>query len=131
MKTLTKNRRDHGGQAHEHTHGNKIKIFRRIWPSFSIRRERMYVSTRLRWHVFVCLSTMISSIFGKSFHFSFPYFVLFVLRYFPFHVVSYLFLYFLNIRTFKNYRVDVYEKLCLLLHPPSSLRLQLMKATVC
>ena len=38
--------------------------------------------------VFVCLSTVISSIFGKSSHFPFPYFVLFVLRYFPFHVVS-------------------------------------------
>ena len=37
--------------------------------------------------VFVCLSTMISSIFGKSFHFPFPYFVLFIFRYFPFHVV--------------------------------------------
>jgi len=38
-------------------------------------------------YVFVCLSTAISSIFGKSFYFPFPYFVLFVLRYFPFHVV--------------------------------------------
>ena len=38
--------------------------------------------------VFVCLSSVISSIFGKSFHFPFPYFVLFVLRYFPFHVVG-------------------------------------------
>ena len=31
--------------------------------------------------------TVTSSIFGKSFHFPFPYFVLFVLRYFPFHMV--------------------------------------------
>ena len=30
---------------------------------------------------------MFSSIFGKNFHIPFPYFVLFVLRYFPFHVV--------------------------------------------
>jgi hypothetical protein len=37
--------------------------------------------------VFMCLSTVNSSIFGKSSHFSFPYFVLFVLQYFPFHVV--------------------------------------------
>ena len=33
-----------------HTNGNKIKIFWRTRPSFSIRRERMYVSTRQRWH---------------------------------------------------------------------------------
>jgi hypothetical protein len=32
--------------------------------------------------------TVISSIIGKSFHFPFPYFVLFVLRYFPFQVVN-------------------------------------------
>ena len=32
-------------------------------------------------------STMMSSIFVKSFHFPFPNFVLFVLWYFPFHVV--------------------------------------------
>ena len=32
--------------------------------------------------VCMCLSTVISSIFGKSSHFPFPYFVLFVLRYF-------------------------------------------------
>ena len=32
--------------------------------------------------------TVISSIFGKSFYFLFPYFVLFILRYFPFHVVN-------------------------------------------
>ena len=43
--------------------------------------------------VFVCLSTLISSIFGKSSHFPFPYFVFFVLRCFPiqmvcFHIIS-------------------------------------------
>ena len=36
--------------------------------------------------VFVCLSTVISSIFGKSSHFPFSYFVLFILWYFPFHI---------------------------------------------
>ena len=42
----------------------------------------------LSFHVFVCACpTVISSIFGKSFHFPFVYFVLFVLQYFPFHVV--------------------------------------------
>ena len=30
---------------------------------------------------------VISSIFGKSYHFPFPYFALFILQYFPFHVV--------------------------------------------
>jgi len=38
--------------------------------------------------VFLYLSTVISSIFGKSFHFPFPYFVLFVLWYFPLHVFN-------------------------------------------
>ena len=94
-RTLTKHWRVHGGQAHKHTHGNKIEIFQRTRPSFSIRREWMYVSTRQGWHsfdwegwpcpskyfnfvsvcVFVCLSTVISSIFGKSSHFHFPYFL--------------------------------------------------------
>ena len=77
----------------------------------------MFVNTRQRWHLcrvftnicslltekdgcacrnisikFPCVCacacpTVTSSIFGKSFHFAFPYFVLFILRYFPFHVV--------------------------------------------
>ena len=42
---------------------------------------------RSQWTGTVCLSTVISSIFGKSSHFPFPYFVLFVLWYFPFQVV--------------------------------------------
>jgi hypothetical protein len=43
VRTLTKNLRVYGGQAHEHTHGNKIEICRRTRLSFSIRRERMYL----------------------------------------------------------------------------------------
>jgi hypothetical protein len=40
--------------------------------------------------VFVCAFPLeISSIFGKSFPFPFPYFDLFILWYFPFHVVQY------------------------------------------
>ena len=40
------------------------------------------------FHKFSCAGpTVISSIFGKNFHFPFPYFVLFVLRHFPFHMV--------------------------------------------
>ena len=40
------------------------------------------------FHVFLCVyPTVISSISGRSFHFPFPYFVIFVLWYFPFHVV--------------------------------------------
>ena len=39
--------------------------------------------------MFACaFPTVIPSIFGKSFPFPFPYFVLFVLRYFPFHMVN-------------------------------------------
>ena len=48
VTTLTKNWIDHGGQAHEHTHGNKIEIFWRTRPSFSIRRE---------WILVVCSHT--------------------------------------------------------------------------
>ena len=51
------------------THGNFIEIF------------------RLSFRVFACaFPPEISSIFGNSFPFPFPYFVLFVLWYFPFHV---------------------------------------------
>jgi hypothetical protein len=50
VRTLTRNWRDHSGKAHEHTHGNRIKIFWRTQPSFSIRRERMYLSTRQGHH---------------------------------------------------------------------------------
>ena len=44
-----------------------------------------------KWrYVFTCpFPPVISSIFGKSFPFPFSYFVLFVLCYFPFHVVYY------------------------------------------
>ena len=39
---------------------------------------------RLNFHVFLCACpTVISSIFGKSFHFPFHYFVLFAIWYFP------------------------------------------------
>jgi hypothetical protein len=44
---------------------------------------------RLSFCVFLCACpTAIFLILGKSFHFPFPYFVLFVLQYFPFHVVQ-------------------------------------------
>ena len=43
---------------------------------------------RLSFRVFTCACpTVTSSIFGKNFHFPFPYFVLFVVWYFPFHMV--------------------------------------------
>ena len=43
--------------------------------------------------VFTCAClTVISSTFDKSFHFPLPYFVLSVLRYFPFHVVCFMLL---------------------------------------
>jgi hypothetical protein len=44
--------------------------------------------SRYSFRVFSCACpTVISSISGRSFHFSFPYFVIFVVQYFPFHVV--------------------------------------------
>ena len=43
---------------------------------------------RYSFRVFSCACpTVISSISGTSFHFPLSYFVLFVLQYFPFHVV--------------------------------------------
>ena len=45
------------------------------------------VLVKISWYSFRVFSSVISSISGKSFHFPFPYFVIFVLRYFPFHVV--------------------------------------------
>ena len=61
--------------------------------SFSIRKTAVTVEIFwLSFCVFACaFPTVISSIFGKSFHFPFPYFVLFVFRYLPFHVVYPLF----------------------------------------
>ena len=57
---------------------------------FSLRKTA--VSIKIFWlssRVFLCSClTVISSIFGKNFHFPFPYLVLFILQYFPFHVVS-------------------------------------------
>ena len=73
VKTLTINWRDHDGQAHEHTHGNKIELFQRM-PSLSCAHihslssdwERRPCSSKyfnfVYVCVFVCLSTVISSI---------------------------------------------------------------------
>ena len=62
MKTVNKNWRDRSGQAHEHINRNKIEIFRQTQPSFSFRRERMYVSTRQRWHHLCPVLTYICSL---------------------------------------------------------------------
>ena len=86
------------------THRNIIEIFRQTRPSFSIRREQIYLNTQQTWHHLCCVftyihslliekdgsvrwnisikfpcacPTVITSIFGKRFHFPFPYFVLF------------------------------------------------------
>ena len=65
VRTLTKNWRAYSGQAHEHTHGNKIEIFRWTRPSsdwegwLCLSKYFNFVSMC----VFVCLSTMNSSIF--------------------------------------------------------------------
>ena len=55
----------------------------------ALRKTAMPVELfQLSFRVFACACpTVISSIFGKNFHFPFRYFVLFVLRYFPFQLV--------------------------------------------
>ena len=119
MKTLTNNWRDHnriGTRKHK-------KIL--VTPSLSCAHlhtlssdwERRPCPSKYFDFVFVCLSTVISSIFGKSFHFLFPYFVLFILLYFPFHVVycwgyfvKYCIIYFIQfwkIRNIANQHFDV------------------------
>ena len=51
--------------------------------------------------MFVCACpSVISSIFGKSFRFSFPYFVIFVLRYFPFHLAR------INLAMLEKFAID-------------------------
>ena len=85
MKTLTRNWRDHCRIAHE----NCIQIFRQAQQSLSIKKiDKDGRACRNILIQFPCAHpTVISSISGKSFHFPFPYFVMFVLRYFPFHVI--------------------------------------------
>ena len=60
-------------------------------PFWSIKTA---VPVEISWYSFRVFScaypTVISSIPGKSFHFPFPYFVIFILWYFPFHVVGFL-----------------------------------------
>ena len=115
MKTLTKNRRDHcrtGTQKHTETWSkyvdghcrlsqseeseclwthdkDGIVMFSHRFTLFLLRRTAVSVKIFcLSFGAFLCACpTVISSIFGKSFHFPFPYFVIFVLWYFPFHVV--------------------------------------------
>ena len=54
------------------------------WPLILVPVE----ISRYSFRVFsFAYPTVISSISGKSFHFPFPYFVIFVLRYFLFHVL--------------------------------------------
>ena len=48
MKTLTKNWRDHGGQAHEHTHGNKIEIFQcdvTVWGGLKANQPTAHLTS--------------------------------------------------------------------------------------
>ena len=60
---------------------------------FWLRKTSVIVEIfKIRFHVFVCAFFLeISSIFSKSFHFPFPYFVFSVLRCFPFHTDCYKF----------------------------------------
>ena len=74
---------------------NTWKLNRNIWTDMAVFHNQKRVNVwehmkkmALSFRMFLCACpSVISSIFGKSFHFPFPYFVLFVLRYFPFHMV--------------------------------------------
>ena len=100
------------GQAHT----NKLKLYRDILTGTAVTSDAIFVMcsqtftlfrliktampveiSRYSFHLFVCdCPSVISSIPGKSFHFPFPLFVIFVLRYFPFHVVYiYIYIYYL------------------------------------
>ena len=78
--------------------------------------EIFWLSSR----VFMCACPMmISSIFGKSFHFPFPYFMLSVLLYFPFSVVCYKILIvsvLLPIKQCSTYNKFYFNCFCLLLY---------------
>jgi hypothetical protein len=64
-------------------------VFSHTFILFWLRKTAVNVEIfRLSFRVFACAFPMvISSIFVKSFPFPYPHFVLFVLRYFHFHVV--------------------------------------------
>ena len=75
---------------HTNTHAETKSKYFNVCVLFWLRRMAVSVEIfRFCFRVCVrtCLSTVNSSIFGKSSHFSFPYFVLFVLWYFPLPVV--------------------------------------------
>ena len=66
-----------------------IVVCSQTFALFWLRKTTVPVKIFQFFHVFTCAcTTVISSIFGKSFHFPFLYFVLFVIRYFLFHVVK-------------------------------------------
>jgi hypothetical protein len=56
---------------------------------FSIRREKMYVNTQYRWHHVRFLSRDLFILSVRVSSFSSYFFVLSVLRYYPFHVVNF------------------------------------------
>ena len=66
-----------------------LKAGRRMDGGTRLRKTAVPVEiSQYRFCVFVCACHfVISSIPGKSFHFPFLLFVIFVLQYFPFHVV--------------------------------------------
>ena len=58
-----------------------------IYSLFWLRNSSVIVKT-YQWNFFMFICAFSSGdLFIKSFHFPFPYFVIFVLWYFPFHVV--------------------------------------------
>ena len=82
-----------------------------IWICYFLKLNIIHYQLIFRYSFRVsscACPTVISSIFGKSFHFPLPYFVIFILRYFPFHVVHYQLI---NLATLLNTIQDLKNKI--------------------
>ena len=60
----------------------------RFWSAHTLQ-QKFKINYKIRERK---VKTLTRNISGKSFHFPFPSFVIFVLRYFPFHVVCFVYL---------------------------------------
>ena len=90
---------------------------------FRLRKTSVPVEIpRYSFRVFVCACPLlISSIPGKSFYFPFPYFVIFVLQYFPFHMVFNILQGGLRLKKFQNYWSHLFDCILLISHSTLSL----------
>ena len=93
VKILTRNWRDHwrtGTWKHTETVSRNFDRHGSLYQSWLKKTAVPVEISRYSFSVFSCASpSVISSISGRSFHFPFPYFVIFVVWYFPFHVVCF------------------------------------------